>query len=205
LANQWAAVRLEPHRAIWRKMFGCVRDTLAAGDANSEWFPTLCPKSVDILKSHQACYPEPDGTCDIQVAAAKRAERFVVDYGQGLSNARVPHSRFQDGVTLAPPFIAGTKLWLGGPQHRQLTGYEMMLFQGWPLGRKDTFEAFVQSGILTDAQMRNMALHSFPGTVLVAIVTAILFAGDWHEVVKPAPTCQSDVQQAMALFTQAMD
>jgi hypothetical protein len=178
-------------------VFGCVRDTLSDADRDSPWFGTICPKSRDIVKFHQATCPEPSATSEPTTVASLCADRFAVDIGQALT-PRIPHSRLGNDVTLLPPLIANSRIWLGHAQHRCLLGYEMMSYQGFPIAMPTIYETHIEPRLVTDAQLRLLATGGFPGTVLLAIIVAALFAPDWQ----PSATSsqQSDVAAALALF-----
>lgn len=199
-SESWSALRLDQHRLVWRRIFGQVRESPDAGDSTSPWWPTLCPKSQDIVKFHKVLHAK-------DPAETRGIATLAVDFGQALRCGFGPATpcstihELHNNVRTCPTIGVGSQFWISpveGGVHRQLIGQELLMLQGWPLGRKVCQDEFLRTGLTTDAQLRGLATRGCPGTVLLAIIVSVLFAADWAPGQGVADA--SEVTEAIRLF-----
>lgn len=185
----WDSSTLTAHRAAWHALG--VRwqgQEEPQQDDESEWYPTLCCRQRDIIAYFQKKHAH---------SQEGKAKCVGIDVGQSIT--RIPHTTLSKaGCILAPTLLPHTALWMRGGHGqpgRLLTGYEAMLAQGWPLTHP-TWARQVEEGTEGSAFYAGLAGNAFPGTTVMALVAALVFASEWQ-----AP-CEdkTDVLAACSLF-----
>ena len=137
----------------------------------------------------------------------KCTARSVVDVSQSIS--RVPCATLsKDGRALTPTMMPSAKIWVtesgdsGRPkQSRLLLGQEALLLQGWPATDARLLPIVQEE---SSTFMQNLAGNAFPATVIVALLTALVYAleadeqdGNGHM------TTAEDASEALSLLKRA--
>ena len=183
---------------MWKKQFGEIRASPDEFDMRSRWWKTLCPKSQDIIKFHKVM--RMSDAQDVREVAC-----LAVDYGQALrlglgSPLQCSTRTFLHSKVVCPQIVAGTKIWLSDTdEHRQLTGGELMMLQGAPLGQKQ-YQTLLDSGAANDTQLRALATGGYAAPILLAITVSMLFAADWVGTAS-TPVGETELLGAMNLFS----
>ena len=137
----------------------------------------------------------------------KCTARSAVDVSQSIS--RVPCATLsKEKRVLAPTVMPSAKLWVtdsgnsGLPkQSRLLLGQEALLLQGWP-STDPRLLPIVRAESSTF--MQNLAGNAFPATVIVALLTSLVYSLDAHEQDDNGHVTTADeASVAMSLFKRA--
>ena len=93
------------------------------------------------------------------------------------------------------------------PVHRPIVGIESLSLQGWPaLGEE---WQFLVDRFPSDALHQSLAGNAFPGTVVLALVAALLFAADgsdgWTQALHSDRHATRDALAAFGRASAAMD
>ena len=115
---------------------------------------------VDIIKFQQATYG-PDWNGDLSQGIHRATKVITVS-----------------GKKAAPTLTPNSKLWLSfADPPRWATGYEMMLWQGYPMG--DVSEDVISQH--SDAFFAELEGNAFPSTTLAILILAILWTLPWRD------------------------
>ena len=173
-AKGWDSSSISIHRVEWQKQglrWQAVQ--AAAEDSSSPWFETLCARQRDNLAFHQVKNKGAD--------AASSGRLMGADLGQSISRISST-TRARTGQIVAPTLLPGSFLWLSSrtPTRapRPLLGVEALSAQGWP-ALQTRWKDMV--GEQPSAFLANLAGNAFPGTVVMALVCALVFAAEVHE------------------------
>ena len=192
----WDSSTIDAHRAAWQKVGKRWQASWPDDvDDQSAFFQTLTARERDVVTYHRHVTPVDQG-----------AQSKGVDVSQSITR-RPCTKEAEDGRILAPTIVPRSKIWLSLRKadtsvHRILVGKESLMIQGWPVDDA-RLEAFVDKH--SNLFLQDLAGNAFPGTVIAAILVAVLFAADAKESQDPQSTVasQEDVEAAFACFKRA--
>lgn len=204
----WESSTIESHRQEWARLglrWQAVR--ARSSDVESSWYSTLAAREKDIIGFHQHVRR---GVLGETASAARLA---IVDVGQSISQMTYG-TLGEDGRLLAPTILPRSKLWISlhsgdafcnlREQHRLMHGAEAMMANGWPTN-DCRFKSLVEKQKHT--LLLNLAGNSFPSTIIVAIVAALLFSAEYGEVLdesaQPARASRDDAADALRLLKRS--
>jgi hypothetical protein len=184
--KNWDSSTMDIHQAEWRKFGLCIQAVRArAKDRESSWFSTLPSREKELLAFYQRRYGHP--TLEHQ---ARRASTMV-----SSSIYMLAGGSFVEGLSAeerarlrGPTIFHKDKLWVcihegdafyaGDKHHRYVLGFEALTTIGFPTNRPD-FIVIVAGE--KDRFLHDLAGNAFASTVVVAVVTSILFAAEYKE------------------------
>jgi site-specific DNA-cytosine methylase len=184
--KNWDSSTMDIHQAEWRKLGLCIQAVRArAEDRESPWFLTLPSREKDLLAYYQRLYGQ--RTLEHQARRALSMLSSSINmlaggtFAEGLSAEEPARLR-------APTILPKDKLWIsidegdafyaGDKHHRYVLGFEALTTIGFPTNRPD-FKEIVAGE--KDRFLHDLAGNAFASTVVVAVVTSILFAAEYKE------------------------
>lgn len=179
----WDSSTIETHRREWSRVgLRWQACQPKASDKRSAWYERLNARQRDVLAYTQ------------HTARGSQRERTVktlgVDVGQSIG--RAPTTAEHHGKICSPTILPGSIFWLSADPgdlcddappgfigiHRPLLGVESMMLQGWPVFRP-CWRGLVDAH--TDTVRQSLAGNAFAGTVIVSLMSSLLFALDWTD------------------------
>lgn len=197
----WDSSTMEVHRSEWNKR-GLRFQTRKPhpADQDSAWYAALAARHRDCLAFRQHTVKS--------TTATDMAKLVGTDVGQDIR--RLPHTTLGvAGKITAPTLLPNTMLWisveaggvLGATRsiHRPLLGAEALAIQGWPIF------SVKWSNMLSDYSDRflgNLAGNAFPGTVIAAIINALVFSIDSADTNDGSSTTRGACDEALTLLSE---
>ena len=233
VSKGWESNTLDIHRAQWLKRgFRFAPARTAPVPEAIDWFPALASREkepgltdmasvvtqcmhapVHVLNLLLCCRPQDVLAYTFVTMAGDSLEkctaRSVVDVSQSIS--RVPCATLsKEKRVLAPTVMPSAKLWVtdsgnsGLPkQSRLLLGQEALLLQGWPATDPRLLPIVREE---SSTFMQNLAGNAFPATVIVALLTSLVYSLDADEQDDNGHVTTADeASEAMSLFKKARE
>ena len=187
----WASGAIDIHRKAWQSL-GLRWQACQAteGDRKSEWSQTIGARARDTLAVNQ----------HINRPGAVKTVLVGVDISQSITRASTT-VRLNNFI-VSPTILPGSLLWLsferefGGEVehvHWPLAGAEALLLQGWPIFNPK-WATLLQG--TPERLCQSLAGNAFSGTVIMALVSSLLFGVDG--AVKPDIEHDDEVDNSSA-------
>ena len=137
-------------------------------DQKSPWWKTVHGRQRDILAFNQHTNKTPSHSFRLH----------GVDLGQSIGRAPTTVLN-REGLVISPTILPGSMIWISHSGfHRPVLGVESLMFQGWPIFHPRWSE-HLDIYRRDNTTLQSLAGNAFPGTVIIAIMAAFVFALDF--------------------------
>ena len=177
----WESSTIDAHRAEWRKISTRWQSVQARGDdVSSPWYAPLTAAQKDTLAYYQHTLKDSH-------------DRIGYDIGQSIGRLHCTRIA-SNNVLVAPCIVPKCLMWLsseantphcradGEAVHRPLLGIEGLMLQGYPIRKEGLLRKLPQD--CSDGELMNLAGNAFPGTCVIALLVAFLFAAEGKDCAK---------------------
>ena len=177
----WESSSIDIHRKAWQKEGKRWAASKASQeDQDSPWWKSVNARARDILALNQHTNRGEDQAfrligCDLSQSPGRASTTVLNGKGQLSSPTILPKS-----------FV-----WISHPGfHRPILGVESMMLQGWPI-LHPRWQEHLALYSNDNAMLQSLAGNAFPGTVIQAILAAMLFGLDFEVEEKLEDVCTS--------------